>query len=213
MELGVIKSISPLFIIDKEGKKYIKTPNNHKTSEKTYTPFKMSSIQTDTSHGKIHLPEKEEFNPKKTVDLSFVCTDDNSIAENLFDTDERVCITKDSNKDAFAKKCYCKLKDGYSFAVIAEFEGFELSDTVCFMGREKSSFILKAEPFEGEFEPNLPTDDAFYYAWSDLILKDKPAYNGFAAVSSDSLRVLKSEYENGRLHKRPWLREKRLPYK
>lgn len=203
--LGKIKEISPLFIVDTEGNKYIKTPLNHKTSEKYYTPIRLADKVVQTSEGLIRLPENQEFNPKKTVGLSYISMSDGLVIENLFETDERVGIDKAKRDEAFVKKLYYKLKEGYSFAVIVELEdGIDLNDTICYMGREKSSFrvdvIKDVEDFE--FHKFVNTNGMkFYYALSDLILKEKIEYNGFAMVEVGSLRVLTTKIKNNCLKK------------
>lgn len=207
--LGKIKNVSPLFIIDEEGKKYIQTPFNHKTEieeggekkENTiYTPFKMSEKEVETSHGELILPEDGEYDPKKPVDLSFVRLDDLRVIQDIIETDVRVGIKKYSKKDGFVRKCYHRLKEGYSFAVTVELEdGCEIENTVCYMGREKSSFYLEAEKSDEDFKPEIKTETPFFYAWSDLVLKDKIDFKGFAVTRVGSLRVLKSDYSGGKL--------------
>ncbi|MCR4693686.1 MAG: hypothetical protein K5664_07375, partial [Firmicutes bacterium] len=177
-ELGQIIDVSPLFVVDGEGNKYIRTPLNHKKGEEKFTPFEMSDNPTETSQGEINLPKDGEFNPKAESKFSLLRLNDLAVFDDIFETDERVGIAKGKDKDGLFKKCYCKLKDNYSFAVVADFaDDIEIKDTVCYMGREKSSFKLEADKMETEgdkgFEPEINGKGLFYYAWSDLVLKEK----------------------------------------
>ena len=200
--MGKIADLSPLFIVDENGGKYIQTPLNHKTSENIYTPLAMRAETIKTSHGDIKLPIMEEFNAKDTVGISYMNIRTKKIEKELFLEEERVGINKKKTDEAFFKKMYYNLKSGYSFAFVADID-FALKDTICYMGREKSAFKLTALPVEEKYdvinEIQNNFDYSFSYAMSDLILKEKIKYSDYAMVQTGSVRMLKTEYDAGKL--------------
>ena len=199
---GAIKSISPLFITDKNGNKYIPTPLNHKTSESKYTPIAMRGNKIKTSHGEIAVPASKEFDAKNTVGSSFMNIDNGEIAKDIISTDSdiRVGIDKNKKDEAFFKKAYCRMKKGYSFAFTAEVD-FELKNTICYMGRERSPFVMTVTECDMDIVEDIKKNlnYNFYYAVSDIIITQKPQYNGYAMVRTGHTRMLESEYKNGRV--------------
>lgn len=199
--LGVIKSISPLFITDEKGTVYIPVPLNHKTKEKTFTPICLADEKVETSFGSIELPAKDEFDPKKPVGNWYMSIENGEIVEDMFEYEERVGIDKEQIKDAFFKKVYVRLKKGYSFAFDCTVEA-PLKDTICYMGRERSAFVMTVKELDEDIVKIVEEhfDGSFYYAMSDLVIKGKLVYNGYAMVETGSVRMLTSKYdENGRL--------------
>lgn len=199
-DLGEIKSISPLFIVDEDEVMYIPAPLNHKSSEKIFTPIKLSEECYETSFGKIRMPLEKEFNPKETVGDWYMNVETGEIVKDMFEEEERVGIDKKNHKDAFFKKSYVRIKDGYSFAFECVIEA-ELKSTVCYMGREKSAFIMTVEEIERDVVKELEDkfDGSFYYAFSDLVITKDVTYNDFAMIKQGSVRMLTSGYKEGRL--------------
>lgn len=204
-DLGAVKEISPLFITDEQGAIYIPVPLNHKTSEETYTPISLTENKYETSFGTIRLPAEDELDAKKLVGDWYMNIETGEIIDDMFEHDERVGIDKGKAKEAFFKKSYVRLKKGYSFAFNCEVD-VPLKDTICYMGRERSAFVMTVEESDEDIAQRIESvfDGSFYYAFGDLIIKNKLAYKDYAMVKTGSVRMLTSKYgEDGRLTVNP----------
>ena len=198
-DFGAIKSISPLFITDREGNSFVPVPLNHKAGKEKYTPLRLRAAKVSVGGKKMLVPEKGEFDAKKSVSGQFMNTKTGEIVSDMIDADSdtRVGIRKKDEEDAYFKKAYCRLKAGCSFAFTAEIDA-GLKNTVCYMGRERSPFILEAEKIDDKTLPEITADcgsEKVYYALSDLMIKNKLAYEGFAMVSTGKTRMLSTSYD------------------
>lgn len=125
--------ISPLYLFQKEGKKYfVPTPKDHYAPKKdqesqpkderleknpeSYCPY--SDYQADAL-GKRLFPSG--FNAKNGVASGWMRVDGGMILGNdeVFKTDIRVGIDKDNKEHAFVKKEFAVLKPGFSFVFFA----------------------------------------------------------------------------------------------
>ncbi len=199
---GKIKSVSPLFLTD--GKDfYVKTPLNCKSkSIKTqYEPITLSSVGFETSFGSTRFPAEEEFKSKNKVEAnSYTRLSDKKIFNNLFLPYEKVGVAKAKNDEAFFKKKYFVLKDGFSFAIVVELEDdVVLENSLCYMGREKSAFILNVEEtlvnIEKEISSSLGSvaEEGFFYFFGDTIVAEAATYSDFAMVDTENIRMLQTK--------------------
>ncbi len=224
-DYGVIKGVSPLFLMSGNDI-YIKLPLNHKmhkdkkdkNDEKIYntqyTPFEMG-CEALTSYKTINLPQKGEFDPKKTVsDDMYVNINTGDIIKDgykdgfvLFDSFEKITCKKYSKKEGFMKKIFRVLNKDFCFAVVVEIDeddekvNFDNKyTTTCYMGREKSTFLLEfSEGFSLEnkiAESNFAKmcgQVEFGYALGDIVVKESPTYSDFAMVQTQNLRYLTTD--------------------
>lgn len=131
---GKLKGISPLIIVDLEGKHYIPAPRNHqavtdfsgkkKTAEfKPYTDF----ITAETLDGERWTLPKSEFSVKNYDEAKLLCVETGELIGDIFDTQIRVGINrqqkkKQSNTDqnGFFKKEYTIMQPEYAFVYYVE---------------------------------------------------------------------------------------------
>ncbi len=224
---GCIKSVSPLFIvrdninINKPASAYVKLPQNHSFKNerceqredgsivKYYTPMTLSNNEVLTSHGKMSLPAKNEFDAKKYVGTDmYLNLSDGSIENDMFTPFEKITNSKYSKKEGFLKKIFKTLKEGFSFAIIANID-CDLKKSICYMGRERCGFTF--EPIEIDDSFKTPEQQfkelykelsknkkypEFKYALSDIVLKEDITYTGFSMVSIKNLRYLTTNKDN-----------------
>ena len=206
---GKLKSISPIFLTDGEAL-YIKTPQNCKAActQMTYQAMELSQHRYATSCGSsIRFPLTDDYSAKKPVsDQSYMRLSDGKIFGDLFLREERTGISKSKPDKAFFKKAYISLKEGYSFAVIAEIEAdVPLHNTICYMGREKSAFLIQVEETELDIEAEIRsalsarTTTAFYYVFGDTFLEKEVSYSDFAMLQTTHVRMLQSKVESSTL--------------
>ena len=174
-DFGVIKSISPLFLL-KGNERLIVTPFDHLKAKKekkvvdgeekeirykmtTYTPF--------TNYEKISTADGEKwftpyFDVKEGLMDSYVYVDSEAgkivDSYNIFSYTTRVMINKNQNKKAFFKKDYVTLDKEYSFGFyleLADNAKIDESQTFVYLGQGKSLFSLKFEEAENDIESKI----------------------------------------------------------
>lgn len=203
---GKIKSISPVFLTDGEAF-YVKTPLNCKASciQTQYQAMELSQERYNTSYGNsIRFPVAGEYSTKDTVsDQSYMRLSDGKIFDDLFLQEERVGIAKSKHDKAFFKKTYILLKEGFSFAAIAEFEeDTPIRNTFCYMGREKSAFLLQAAETDIDIEAEIRTSllkrttTPFHYVFGDTFVQEEQSYSDFALLQTAYVRMLQSNIES-----------------
>ena len=141
-KFGVIKSISPVFIMQGE-EKLIPTPMDHTEGDvDTYTPFSDYAPCGDED-GRIY---PTAYNAKNGVAHSYVRVSDKRIfkTSDIFATTTRVGINRANKKEGFFKKDHVIMKNGFSFGVYLELDDAVVpQNTVAFMGQGKSTFTVK----------------------------------------------------------------------
>ena len=217
-KLGVIQSVSPLFLIDSNGQKYIPLPLNHrfKDGENKYTPLMLCEKPVVTSHGELRIPEN--FSAKNTVENQYMCVNKDSkgntgtIIEQdaIFQYVIQTCNAVHKSEKSFFKKKCVMLKNPFRFAFYADLEDFSLSgNTICYMGRDKSPFAVeimeddKGDIYTDACNIEFDGEKNFYYALSDIILKEPISYQnkgdekkdakGYAMVKTETARYLTSK--------------------
>lgn len=181
-DFGVIKSISPLFLL-KGNERLIVTPFDHLKAKKekkvvdgeekeirykmtTYTPF--------TNYEKISTADGEkwftpDFDVKEGLTDSYVYIDGEARkivkSDEIFSYVTRVMINKTQDKKAFFKKDYVTLDKDYSFGFYLELDESKMdkkeiekhikSQTFVYLGQGKSLFSLKFEEAENDIESKI----------------------------------------------------------
>ena len=132
---GVIKRISPIFLINKETK-YIK---------KAGVDYEIKKDEI----GYFLEKDGEVFNGKDYLFSDFISIDKNqSLKEdNIFEEIEKIGIKKDSDEKGFFKKYSYILKDDFEFAFYVEFEDedFKFEDDIIELGADRSAFKMSVK--------------------------------------------------------------------
>jgi CRISPR-associated protein Cmr3 len=139
LNLGVIKRISPLFLV-KNGKKYFKRLNLDDFEYKNEILWKKNK------------KEKRPYNPKndnKELWGYFFSKYDKIEESKIFESVEQIGIQKNSKQDGYYKKISCKLK-GFEFGFLVEFdeeklnkfEDFTFKNDIVELGGERSAFKM-----------------------------------------------------------------------
>lgn len=194
---GVIKEISPLFIMKGEDK-YVVTPfdcrKEHNSQDpKSYVPFSEYSDDVLTDKGKKIYTK--EFNVKDGIIDSYLNLSDKSIivADKLFSSEIRVGVKKAGRSadvdGAFFKKEYCRLNSDYCFAFYTLLdESAKLPEkmrTEVFMGQGKSMFIAEFIEEENTLKEDVSkilSKDISYCLSDSLVRSDIYDHCKFAVV-------------------------------
>jgi len=203
-DFGFIKNISSIFIVNSADEILIRNPFNNTSKEQGYTPMIMED-NVETSAGAIALPCKGEYDTKKGVKKGFInlatkeILSDDKLFETHIITGNRKSKINGSDEDGFFKREIKTLKDSYSFAVYVEAERLP-AKAIGYMGKKKSSFLVEAtEGTDTELEPRVENcfkeaDGNWYYALSDVILRETPVYVDFCIVEEKYQRNLETIY-------------------
>ena len=213
---GVIKRISPLFLL-KGNERLVVTPFNHikmKKKEETinnikieikspnsmYTPFTFKNYKKNITTADGEKWYTPDFNVKEGVTDSYVYIDGSNAkkivdSNYIFSYTTRVMINKTQNKKAFFKKDYVTLGKDYSFGFYIELSDNAVIDKsqlfVC-LGQGKSLFSLQFEEAENDIEDKIKTliSDNTAYCFGDT-LADNSIYETakFAVVDFRDYRA------------------------
>jgi CRISPR-associated protein Cmr3 len=129
-DLGCIKRVGPVFL-RQEGTRYLK-----KADIDTY-PYKDGRL--------------EGYDAKKNIYDNFVSPDGGKrlTASDIFKPVEQTGNKKGGEENALFKKTAYLLKDGFTFAFYADLD-VPLKDGLVMLGADRSSFMMKVTPAEGE---------------------------------------------------------------
>lgn len=174
-DFGVIKGISPLFLL-KENKRLIVTPYDHLKAKKEKTivdskekeiRYKMTAYTPFGNYQTILTADDEkwftpDFDVKEGLTDSYVYVDGEvgKIVESdkIFSYTTRVMINKTQDKKAFFKKDYVTLDKDYSFGFyleLADNAKIDESQTFVYLGQGKSLFSLKFEESKNDIESKI----------------------------------------------------------
>lgn len=228
---GVIRSLSPLFLVNRE-KQTVLIPNPfHNTAkENGYAPMQLGPALCSSS-GSVRLPTKEAYNAKNGYGSGFLELGSREadrltiyrdlFRKNLITGNQKVMDETEREKAFFRRERYV-LHGDYSFAVLADTEADALpTDCVVYMGVKRAAFrarVCPAEAFpafqgqaaespsallKGLVEAELNTGEAWYYALSDLIAPPGFRLGSFSIVEEKSLRNIETKLGETRLvHRR-----------
>jgi len=201
---GIIKEVSPVFVTNKEGNVIVKNPFHNKASEKGYDPMIMGE-ETETSYGKISLPEKGEYNAKEWHAYGYINIDTGEIEGSLFETKtvvgNRKSNSKEERKEGFFKREMKVLKEGHSFAVYVQAEKLPEKSMV-YMGKKKSAFLVETEEkvsdeLETKVKNFFSAGKTWYYALSDIVIQEPIKYRQFSIVEEKHQRNLRTVRDTG----------------
>jgi len=151
-DFGVIKSISPV-ILKKDKTYYTQAPHNSKFS------LKKEKGKSQVYGIKDFIPYIKDWNPKSSEQI-FYGTDEQEIKSNdIFMPTIKMGINKDRNDtddNKLYKQLFYNLKEKYSFCFFADID-FNLSDSIVYLGGESSSFKMKVEKTDDDFNSLLIT--------------------------------------------------------
>lgn len=186
-DFGVIKSITPLCIAEKDTLYY---PAGF--SSRYNVRFSGNTRVSLNGNIKDAVAESDEFDPKKyTGDVLWISkSGGNSRTESdFFNFKEQIGITKTtgqaSDKDAFYKKQSVRLKEECSFVFWAELDDHcGLNDDVIYLGAERSCFSMKISETENtsaydQYMEQYPGNDSenSIILLSDTHIEDKDAFD------------------------------------
>lgn len=209
---GQIKEISPIFILNEHNDILIRNPFNN-VAENGYIPMKMTT-EIETIYGHISMPDKDEYNSKQGYARGYYNLSTGNIVTDMFKTVVAVGNRKNGEevqdkKDGFFKR---ELKnfvnEGYSFALYADIMGEFPMETVAYMGKNKSAFVVKAEQIidcqvsasdilakqvENAFKDSK---EIWYYALSDIIVRNDIRYSNFCIIEDKKQRNLQTNHNS-----------------
>lgn len=141
-DFGIIESISPVFLLDKE-----KKPS-------TQAPF-LENPELLSHKGRSNIggiPQLKNFDPKKGLEERLT---DGKQLHDIFCAKEQVGIIKKASDEAFYKKTSYMFEDKQSFAfILTTSEPLNLKRIVQ-LGGERSSFYLSMEEVDRDFRDFL----------------------------------------------------------
>lgn len=214
---GVILGISPVFLMEGE-EIMIRTPFNHLNVKDcpsdSYRPMVMNAKAVTSAGIVTDFPgrikpeggdgEIWQYDAKMGYESGYMRISDKTIIrEGIFKKTVRtrnwISGKQDEDNDLF-KTEVVELKPGYSFGVYVDTEGFEFRESsLVHMGRNGSLFMAE---FIGKSEGRTfdekvgaafcSVEDDWYYALSDLCLKDTE-YENFCIVEEKQLRGLDND--------------------
>ena len=181
-DYGKLYSLSPLFLVNAENHRMIRTPLNHVKGEATYRPFAMQEGYATENGKESILPV--DFKTKDGLTDSFVDMDDENHKiidrDTIFKCEEHTRIGRGEEEDGYFKMVYKHLSKDYAFGFYCQAEAGTLPKAdIVYMGQGKSPFRFTAvETDGGRFEElrikirSLPGCDKadVYYAASDVFM-------------------------------------------
>lgn len=209
-DFGLIKSISPVYIVEKNANSciYVANPFCNKAKDSGFVPMVIDEREFVTSYGKIRFPREKEYVAKDGYGRGFIEISSKKIKkeDEIFTkkllTGNRTDNSLNDGKDGFFKREVVSMDKQYAFAVEIEVE--EDNDKVfpdsivAYMGRKQSAFMfmfseMKEEPIQKKVEDAFSGgNNEWYYALSDLYLTDYVATE-FAIVGKKKVRNLETK--------------------
>ena len=146
MDFGVIKSLSPIFLMQNNESFYISAPKDRNL---IYNPEPGRAFVNDK---KDTIPFFTNYNSKKGCDTGFISNKKGyKRFKDIFEEYIKIGITKErdgDDKESFFKQSYYTLQQDFTFGVIIEID-FELKNNTIYMGANNSSFFMKVREFDG----------------------------------------------------------------
>lgn len=147
-EFGKIKGVGPVHLC-KGDTEYFKAPYFlHENGDSGIASYRME-LAGERMHRKVFLPV--DYDGKEGLISAYISSDDKKElvqSSEIFGSVIKTRILKDKRKenqqDAFFKKEYRILADGFSFCCEAEIDGWTPKSDVVYMGQDKSSFAFTA---------------------------------------------------------------------
>lgn len=218
---GLIKNISPLFLLKSDNEVIIPNPMNNIGGNGLFSPMRLETRKFPSSMGEISFPCKKkdgtdelQYNPKDGHASGYYNITAGKV-ESPFQTTVLVGNRKNkpagaSDEDAFFKREVHCLLEGMQFAIYvtvndSEDYGFLDPDKTYLakMGQKKSLFKVCIKEEENKLEEQVrehleaqtPHGMTWYYALSDCRFSSPISYPGFAITEKKSLRNLQTIYK------------------
>lgn len=212
-EFGTIKSLGPVHLC-KGNTEYFKTPYFlHKNEAFGIASYRMEQTG-ERKHRPVYLPT--DYDGKEGQINGYISSDDEKElvqSSEIFGSVIKTRILKDKRKenqqDAFFKKEYRILADGFSFCCEAEIDGWTPKSDVVYMGQDKSSFAFTAvEKGAGgteiggmkklcEEKADVPPNSIAAIALSDIYFTEPyEQATDFAIASFRNFRFMTSAHES-----------------
>lgn len=170
---GKLKSIGSVFLIDKEGKRYIK--------------------KVDTDSYEYEDKFLKGYSPKVDIYDNFICVDLQKTlkSQDIFEAKEQIGNKKGGDENSLFKKTSYTLKDGFSFAFYIESE-YELKNSIVTLGADRGKFKMSVSKSEDtlEYEDKNGYLTLLSDAYITLPLRE---YCEFAITSEISFRNLQNK--------------------
>lgn len=209
-DYGKLYEVSPLFLLNAEGHRMVRTPLNHVTGQKAYQPFAMESGFVTEKNVETILPVN--FTAKDWLTDSFVDLDtaEHNLTErdDIFQSQEHTRIGRGEEEKGYFKQVYKYLTEGYKFGFYCRAEAGALPETdIVYLGQGKSAFHFTAVATDGGKQAeffgkiqSLPGCDKadVYYAVSDLFLNltaEENAQFAYTIIEKKQFRTLNSTAE------------------
>ncbi|MBQ3225763.1 MAG: hypothetical protein IJB48_01760 [Clostridia bacterium] len=208
-DFGVIRCISPFFLLRGE-EILVRTPMDHRMGYESYTPFgNFRTMQTIEGMKEY----TEDFDAKNGVADGFISLDSGRVYPigDLITKQEKVRATTDEEGSSKVyHREYCRLKEGFSFAIFAELDvdPDTLSETkVIYLGQRKSAFSLQFCEAEGEFRRvqnkiSLMLDRKTVYFFGDALvfhsIYEKSSFSVTQLVNYRSFMTKEGSIEKGK---------------
>jgi len=174
---GVIKRISPVFLINKERKFIRRFALDYEIKKDDIGYF----LEKD---GKV-------FNGKDDLFSDFISIDKTKIVKmsDIFEEIEKVGIEKFSDNKGFFKKFSYKFKNDFEFAFFVEFEGedFKFEDDIVELGADRSAFKMKVE----NSDEWLEYEDENLVLLSPAFIENMKEITSFAITKDINFRFIK----------------------
>ena len=206
-DYGKLYEVSPLFLLNAEEHRMVRTPLNHVTGQKAYQPFAMERGFVTEKNVETLLPVN--FTAKDWLTDSFVDLDtaEHNLTESddIFQSQEHTRIGRGEEEKGYFKQVYKYLTEGYKFGFYCRAEAGALPETdIVYLGQGKSAFQFTAEKTDGGKQAEffgkiqaLPGCDKadVYYAVSDLFLNltaEENAQFAYTIIEKKQFRTLNS---------------------
>lgn len=202
---GKIQHISPLLIINKSGRKLVRTPFNHIYSQNKkenlfFTPFSQFTTLSVTDGKDIY--EKQmiplDYNAKEYRTDTFVDIQSGAITKEceLFSEIERAGNNIEKKVDGYFKMQFVNMKEGCCFAFYATVDKDfpEITDSYVYMGRRKSAFAVNVSASDGNGWKECTfaikrtisrSPHPYFYCASDVYLESGAGSNPIEDLLSD----------------------------
>lgn len=193
-KFGRILSASPLYLVRRDGHRYLPVPMDHRIKESRYTPF-TEYREVNTTVGRQLLPV--EFDAKGGVSGGFIDTATGEVIspDAVFSSVEKTGIDINRQKNAYFKMEYCRLDPEFSFAfrAVVEEEFPQTERRIVYMGGKKSAFLASvtevSDPSPEEDLKKLLKSHSgkIIYVASDSYLRDEGGRAGIEAAENRAL--------------------------
>lgn len=193
-KFGRIQSVSPLYLVSRDGHRYMPVPMDHKKGESRYTPF-TKYREVKTTVGRQLLPV--DYIAKDGISGGFIDTGTGEVIspDEVFGSVEKTGIDINRQKNAYFKMEYCRLDPEFSFAfrAVVEDEFPQVEQRIVYMGGKKSAFLASVtESCDNSPEEELKEllkehPGKIIYVASDAYLRDEGNVAGIEAAENSAL--------------------------